>query len=88
MLAEAGGTGAEIDVVAVPRPAAAEVGDWLTCFPGYAMLTAGGVDAPLPEGVTSAVCGRLTEAPGVRLRWPDGVTTAAVAPAVTGLGRA
>jgi putative N-acetyltransferase (TIGR04045 family) len=88
MLAEAGGTGAEIDVATVPRPAAADVGDWLTCFPGYAMLTAGGVDAPSPEGVASAVCGRLTEAPGVRLRWPDGVTTDAVAPAVTGLGRA
>ena len=34
MLAEAGGTGAELDVAAVPRPAAATMGSWLTCFRG------------------------------------------------------
>ncbi len=39
MLAEAGGTGAELDVAAVPRPTAAQLGAWLTCFPGFAMLT-------------------------------------------------
>ena len=33
-------------------------------------------------------CGELTAARGIRLRWPDGVTTAAVASEVTGLGRA
>ena len=88
MLAEAGGTGAEIDVATVPRPATADVGDWLTCFPGYAMLTAGGEVPAMPSGVATAVCGRLTGQPGVRLRWPDGVTTDAVAPSVTGLGRA
>ncbi|MDT5291780.1 MAG: hypothetical protein QOF88_6669 [Mycobacterium sp.] len=91
MLAEASGTGAELDVARIPRPAKADMGQWLTCFPGYAMLTADRADAratPVPDGVTAADCGRLTTDPGVRLRWPDGVTTTAVAPHVTGLGRA
>ncbi len=91
MLAEAGGTGAELEVARIPRPASAEVAAWLTCFPGYAMLSAdhaGGSLPPVPHGVVSASCGVLTRDRGVRLRWPDGVTTAAVAPDVTGLGRA
>ena len=37
---------------------------------------------------TSAACGDLTTEPGVRLRWPDGETTAAVDGPATGLGRA
>ncbi|OBF13713.1 MSMEG_0567/sll0787 family protein [Mycobacterium sp. ACS4331] len=87
MMVEACGTGAELEVSAVPRPADAAVGDWLTCFPGYAMLTAG-PQAPTaaPHGVVSAECGFLTSDLGVRLRWPDGVVTTALAPAVTGLG--
>ena len=40
MLAEACGCAAVLDVAAVPRPAGATVGDWFTCFPGFAMLTA------------------------------------------------
>ena len=89
MLAEAGGTGAELDVAAVPRPSAAQLGAWLTCFPGFAMLTAGADrNPPAPHGVTTAVCGSLTDRPGVRLRWPDGVTTTALAAPVTGLGMA
>jgi putative N-acetyltransferase (TIGR04045 family) len=91
MLAEACGTGAELEVARIPRPTLAEVGQWLTCFPGYAMLTADRADVtapPVPEGVASATCGQLTEAQGSWLRWPDGVTTAAVLPEVTGLGRA
>ncbi len=39
MLAEASGCRAVLDVAAVPRPAPATVGDWLTCFPGFGMLT-------------------------------------------------
>jgi AIR synthase-related protein len=91
MLAEASGTGAELDVERIPRPAKADMGQWLTCFPGYAMLTADRAPArptPVPDGVSAADCGRLTTDPGVRLRWPDGVTTPAVAHGVTGLGRA
>jgi putative N-acetyltransferase (TIGR04045 family) len=89
MLAEAGGTGAELDVAAVPRPAGAAMGSWLTCFPGYAMLTAGALESvPTPPGVVTAACGSLTRAPGVRLRWPDGVTTTALTSSVTGLGAA
>ena len=91
MLAEASGTGAELDVARIPRPADAEMGAWLTCFPGYAMLTADRPGAALPQappGVVTDACGQLTAERGVRLRWPDGVTTTAVAADVTGLGRA
>jgi selenophosphate synthetase-related protein len=88
MLAEASGTGAEFEVSAIPRPAGAEMGSWLTCFPGFGMLTVEGSAVPLPDGVASEVCGRLTREPGVRLRWPDGVVTTAVTAEVTGLGRA
>jgi AIR synthase-related protein len=91
MLAEASGTGAELDVSAIPRPSGAEMGSWLTCFPGFGMLTADRDEhAPpsVPPGVVSAVCGRLTTEYGVRLRWPDGVVTTAVAAEMTGLGRA
>jgi AIR synthase-related protein len=91
MLAEASGTGAELDVMRIPRPADAEMAAWLSCFPGYAMLTADRAEArppKAPHGVVTGSCGLLTADRGVRLRWPDGVTTTAVAQDVTGLGRA
>jgi AIR synthase-related protein len=90
MLAEASGCGAEIDVAGVPRPAGASMGDWLTCFPGFGMVTADRPGAPqLPAGpATSAVCGRLGRGKGVVLRWPDGDCTVAVVDRVTGLGAA
>ncbi len=95
MMAEASGTGAELDVARVPRPDGADMGAWLTCFPGFGMLTADpdpddtdAHPAALPHGVVSDVCGRLTAQPGVRLRWPDGAVTHALRPHVTGLGRA
>ncbi|WP_380164313.1 MSMEG_0567/sll0787 family protein [Jannaschia sp. R86511] len=91
MLAEASGCRAEVDVAAVPRPAAATAGDWLTCFPGFAVLTAEAAPSPgvaaLPGTVTTGVCGRLTAGSGVGLRWPDGTVTEAVGP-VTGMGPA
>ncbi|MGW5383582.1 MSMEG_0567/sll0787 family protein [Nocardia sp. NPDC003963] len=88
MLAEAGGIGVELDIARIPRPAGAELADWITCFPGFAMLTA---DRPgtaiAPAGpATSAICGVLDTTPGVRLRWPDGEVTHALEGAVTGLG--
>ncbi|MFD6161164.1 MSMEG_0567/sll0787 family protein [Nocardia sp. NPDC060256] len=88
MLAEASGLGAEIDIARMPRPAGASVGEWLTCFPGFAMLTADrpGAATGSPGPAASAVCGQLTSTPGVGLRWPDGVTTRAVHGTVTGLG--
>lgn len=90
MLAEASGCAAILDVAAVPRPSSATVGDWLTCFPGYAMLTADEPGRPpLPAGpAVGAVCGELTEGRGIGLRWPDGEVTHAVTDAVTGMGRA
>jgi putative N-acetyltransferase (TIGR04045 family) len=90
MLAEASGTGAVLDVAAVPRPVGAGVADWLTCFPGFALLTADEPGAPAPSAgpATSAVCGELTDATGVALRWPDGEVIEAVAGGVTGLGAA
>jgi putative N-acetyltransferase (TIGR04045 family) len=88
MLAEASGCGAVLDVTAVPRPTSATVGDWFTCFPGSAFLTTDGADrAVAPAGpATTATCGELVPGSGVRLRWPDGSTTPALAGPVTGLG--
>jgi putative N-acetyltransferase (TIGR04045 family) len=87
MLAEASGCGAVLDVAAVPRPSAAAMGDWLTCFPGFGMLTTGGT--ALPAGpARGAVCGELVAGAGVVLRWPDGVRTEVITAGVTGMGRA
>ena len=89
MLAEASGTGAELEVAAIPRPATALLADWLTCFPGMAFVCADASGAPPPAAgaARAAVCGRLTTAPGVRLRWPDGELTEALpGTGVTGLG--
>lgn len=92
MLAEASGTGAEVELAAVPRPAGAAMGDWLSCFPGFALLTADRPGSPLPPAAdlapaTVAPIGHLTDAVGeVRLRWPDGRTTIVVTGGATGLG--
>lgn len=90
MLAEASGCRAVLDVADVPRPTGASAGDWLTCFPGFALLT---TDRPgaraLPAGpATGAECGELTAGQGVGLRWPDGEITEAVTGTVTGMGTA
>ncbi|GIE82030.1 AIR synthase [Actinoplanes philippinensis] len=87
MLAEASGCGAILDVARVPRPAAVSAGDWLTCFPGFAMLTTGTHHVP-PVPAVTADCGELTTGSGVRLRWPDGELTEAVPAGVTQLGTA
>lgn len=88
MLAEASGCAAVLDVAAIPAPADAVRGDWLTCFPGYAMVTAEPtrMDPVLPHYLSTAICGELTTGTGVGLRWPDGVVTQAVRSGVTGLG--
>lgn len=91
MLAEASGVRAVLDVANVPAPPDAAPGDWLTCFPGFAVVTAESAStggATLPGTVTSRVCGSLTDGAGVGLRWPDGVVTEAVTTTVTGLGAA
>src|SRR3978361_2035370 len=89
MLAEASGTGAVLDVAAVPRPSGVRVAAWFACSPGFALPPTDEPGAPLPAAgpATGAVCGSLTDTPGVSLRWPDGETTAVVGP-VTGLGPA
>lgn len=88
MLAEASGCKAVLEVDQIPMPHGATAGDWLTCFPGFAMVTAERTPAraSLPGHVDTAVCGRLTEGRGVDLRWPDGIVTSAIAGTVTGLG--
>jgi AIR synthase-related protein len=92
MLAEASGCGAELDVARIPRPAAAAMADWLTCFPGFAMILTQPPGAPAPAEAgpaVSAACGELTGRPGVHLRWPDGELTPAIpGGGVTGLGPA
>jgi selenophosphate synthetase-related protein len=90
MLAEASGCGAELDVAAVPRPDAARLADWLSCFPGFALVTAGG-PGHHPANVapaTASTCGRLVAAPGVSLVWPDGERTVVLTGPVVGLGPA
>jgi putative N-acetyltransferase (TIGR04045 family) len=89
-IAGASGCGAVLDIARVPRPAGVTVGDWLTCFPGFGMLT---TDEPRRAGpdpgpAVGAGCGELVAGQGVWLRWPDGERTEAVPGAVTGLGRA
>lgn len=90
MLAEASGVGAEIEVAAMPTPEGVVLADWMTCFPGFAVLTADrpGTPARTDEVATVAKIGMLGTEPGVRLRWPDGRSTTAVAGAATGLGAA
>ena len=97
MLAEASGCRVILDVAAIPAPASTGNGtsvsfaDWLTCFPGFAIVSTeepGLLDpVGLPGFLTSAVCGELVPGEGVALRWPDGGITEAVA-TVTGLGAA
>lgn len=88
MLAEASGCLAVLEVAAVPAPASASTGDWLTCFPGFGLLTAAVPGAPEPPAgpATSAVCGELAAGAGTALRWPDGELTEVLPAGVTGLG--
>ena len=89
MLAEASGCGVELDLADIPCPPGAQLADWLTCFPGYAVISADAPEAaPIrAAGAVSARCGVLTRRPGVRLRWPDGaITTATADSSITGLG--
>jgi putative N-acetyltransferase (TIGR04045 family) len=89
MLAEASGCGAELDMAALPRPPGAGMADWLTCFPGFALVVAGPVpDVSTAAPATVARCGRLVAGTGVYLRWPDGELTPAVDGPVVGLGPA
>ena len=91
MLAEASGCAAVLDVAAVPRPAEAAMGDWLSCFPGFGLLTTAAptTDAEPPAGpANSAVCGLLEPGAGVVLRWPDGERTSVITAGVTELGPA
>jgi putative N-acetyltransferase (TIGR04045 family) len=89
MLAEASSCSAVLEVAAVPRPAGTTVGDWLTCFPGFAMVT---TDHPgrsvASRYARSATCGELAAGTGVSLRWPDGAVTSVVPGPVTGMGAA
>jgi AIR synthase-related protein len=90
MLAEASGCRAVLDVEAIPAPTGAAAGDWITCFPGFAVVTAETAPSGYvpPEFLTTATCGELVEGAGVGLRWPDGVVTDAVTSTVTGMGAA
>ncbi len=91
MMAEASGCGATVDVGRVPRPQGAGMADWLTCFPGFAMVLADHEphrSAPPLADLAVAPMGQLDPQPGVRLRWPDGEVTTVLQGPVTGLGPA
>lgn len=88
MLAEASGCGAILDIGSIPKPDSARMGDWLSCFPGFAMITA---DEPQQgrmqsQLTTTTECGDLVSGTGVQLRWPDGLITDAISNSITGLG--
>lgn len=94
MMAEASGLSAELCIADIPRPAAAATGEWLTCFPGFGMITADtpGRAVADPGPASSSACGTFSARshadPLVTIRWPDGQTTTALAGPVTGLGAA
>lgn len=91
MMAEAGGCGARVDLGCLPRPDHAGLADWLTCFPGFAMVTAADAHHPVAPTSSPAVahrCGRLIAGDGVELVWPDGAVLRLVDGGATGLGPA
>lgn len=96
MLAEASGCGATLDLVDVPAPEGAGLADWLTCFPGFALVmadrpsSAASGDSSLGGLPTTShrSCGHLTDGAGVTVRWPDGESLPLVAGPVTHLGPA
>jgi putative N-acetyltransferase (TIGR04045 family) len=92
MLAEASGTGAELDLAAAPTPTSAATADWLSCFPGFAVVAAQRAGRPLPGAaggtITSSRCGRLVAGRGVHIVWPDGERIRVLDGPVTGLGTA
>lgn len=91
MMAEASGVAAEVTVADIPRPQAISAGQWLSCFPGFSMITADqrGREIVDPGPAVSQACGtfspRTTSQPLVTLRWPDGQITPAISATVTGL---
>lgn len=91
MLAESSGCGAEIEVGLIPRPKGVNLADWLSCFPGFAMISTQSKQRPnllkdINTDLTSVVCGKLIQDEGVYLVWPDGTRTQAIKGSVTGLG--
>lgn len=90
MLAEASGTGLTIDVSRIPAPDQVSFGDWLTCFPGFGMLTADrpGRSRMASDLAATAAIGNLHAGSDVLLRWPDGIETVASTTTPTGLGPA
>ena len=89
MLAEASGCGAVLDVARVPRPAAATTGDWLTCFPGFGMLTTGSRSAACGTRGSDADCGGAGAGRRrARCAGRTATETEAITAGVTGMGRA
>lgn len=94
MLTEANGCAAHIRIDAIPTPRDAGSADWLTCFPGFAMLTAsppasdarGRATAASGGLGSAAICGRLVTGTGVDVVWPDGETITVISGPITNLG--
>jgi uncharacterized protein len=75
MMCEASGTGARLDLDALPRPAGADLARWLVSFPSYGFLLATRAEqAPrlaahfAPHGLACAVVGAFDDTCTVRLR--------------------
>ncbi len=98
MMAEASGVAITIDTDRIPRPDGARLDQWVTCFPGFAMLIAHDdpigpgdariVDVPIVVAEIGHVDTADEEHRGVSLRWCDGRTDRVLDGAVTGLGPA
>ncbi|MEP2781276.1 MAG: sll0787 family AIR synthase-like protein [Pseudoruegeria sp.] len=74
MLAEASGVGIDIQVDALPRPAAVPLDRWLRSFPSFGFLLSARTDdadeicaAFAAQGVSAAVCGDITDGSAVQL---------------------
>lgn len=73
--AECAGCGADLEVDAVPRPAAVDLATWLATFPSYGFLlavaetaVAAVVETFTRRGLAAAACGRFVAEPSVALR--------------------
>lgn len=98
MMVEASRVSATIDIERVPRPNGSRLDQWLTCFPGFAMLIAHDepiapddaliADAPIVVAEIGSIDSIDPQQHGVSLRWPDGRVERVLDGDITGLGSA
>ncbi len=82
ILAENSGTGARIDLEAIPVPPGIALIDWLTCFQSFGFVLSAAAENVAPilslfaeRGITAAVIGEITGGPLVEVAGPSGTRT-------------